>query len=74
MASINWNLLSEAERAALLKIVSSDNALRGMPTFQEYVAAQHRMHLTAFGWWLAGFVMGFVACAVIIAVIVIGVR
>lgn len=72
MASLTkqaYEAMSDKERELLLKVVSTDNVLRGMPSFQEWCAAQHRVQRTAFGtgwrvwfanlfirlgWWLAG--------------------
>ena len=35
-----YESLSDKERTLLLIVISTDNLLRGMPTFQEYCAAQ----------------------------------
>ena len=63
-----YESMSDKERELLLKVVSTDNLLRGMPSFQEWCAAQQKMQRTAsgdglrvwfanlfirFGWWLA---------------------
>ena len=61
-----YEAMSEKERNLLLKVVSTDNVLRGMPSFQEWCAAQQKMHQTAFGVFLAGVFVGvFLALSVL---------
>lgn len=62
-----YEAMSDKERELLLKVVSTDNVIRGMPSFQEWCAAQHRMRLTAFGAFLAG---GFVGALLMLIVLV----
>ena len=42
--------------------------------YREDIAAQQSVHLTALRYGLAGFMLGFVICAVVLAAIIIGGR
>lgn len=56
MTKQHYESMSDKERELLLKVVSTDNVLRGMPSFQEWCAAQQSVHWTRLGCAPAGYI------------------